>query len=106
MSKLNYYIILSIAEKAYQLFKQSKFSTYPSFCKKLALGVESSTLTPKEMMYVCDIIDEINLIYGLNDKKVWPYLNVFFKLSVEDYGEYYKYLKTSETLYPMLFIDK
>jgi hypothetical protein len=106
MSSLNSYIILSIAEKAYELFKKSNFSTYTSFCKKLGVGIEASMLSSKEKIYICEIMDELNIIYGLNDKKIWPYLHVFFKLDVEEFAEYYKYIRLTEINNPIMFIGK
>ncbi len=106
MSKIDNYIILSVAEKAFQLFNRTKFSTYSSFCRKLGLSISSDTMTQKEKIFVCEIMDEINLIYGLKDAESWKYISTFFKFEVDDFADYNKYIKTMEIYHPLLFIDK
>lgn len=105
MSKINNYIILSIAEKAYKQFKKTKYSTYPSFCKKIGLSIQSATLTQKEKMLMYELVDEIELIFGLNETEIWPYIVYFFTLEVDDLSEYNKYMKIMENFHPLLFID-
>ena len=106
VSKIDNYIILSIAEKAYKQFKKTKYSTYSSFCKKLGLSIQSSTLTQKEKMLIYELVDEIELIFGLKEIEVWPYVVYFFTLDVEEFGEYSKYVRSMEIVCPLLFIDK
>ena len=106
MSKIDNYIILSIAEKTYEQFKKTNYMTYSSFCKKMSFSVNSNTLSQTEKIFICDIIDEIELIYGLKPLNIWDYINYYFNLDVEGFGDYYKYLKTMENNYPLLFIDK
>lgn len=106
MSKIDNYIILSVAEKAYEIFDKSNFSTYPSFCKKLGLSISSDTMTQKEKIIVCQIMDEINLIYGLKDSESFVYISTFFKMEVTDFADYYRYIKSIEYCHPLLFIGK
>jgi hypothetical protein len=106
MSKIDNYIILSVAEKAFQIFNRTNFSTYSSFCRKLGLSISSDTMTQKEKIFVCEIMDEINLIYGLKDAESWKYISTFFKLEIDDFADYNKYIKTMENYHPLLFIDK
>lgn len=106
MSKIDNYIILSIAEKAYKEFKKTKYSTYSSFCKKMGLSIQSSTLTQKEKMLIYEIVDEIELIFGLKEIEIWPYVVYFFTLEVQELGEYGKYIRIIEIFCPLLFIDK
>ena len=105
MSKIDNYIILSIAEKAYKLFKKTKYSTYSSFCKKIGLSIQSSTLTQKEKMLMYELVDEIELIFGLRETEIWPYVVYFFTLEVDKLSEYNNYMKTMENFCPLLFID-
>lgn len=105
MSKIDNYIILSIAEKAYKQFKKTKYSTYSSFCKKLGLSIQSSTLTQKEKMLMYEIVDEIELIFGFKETEIWPYVVYFFTLEVNELAEYNKYMKMMENFHPLLFID-
>lgn len=106
MSKIDNYIILSIAEKAYEIFNKTNFSTYSSFCKKLGLAISTDTMTQKEKFFVFQILDEISLIYGLKDVETFKYINAFFTLDVDEFGDYYRYIKTMENYHPLLFIDK
>ena len=106
MSKIDNYILLSIAEKAYQVFKQTNYMTFSGFCKKLSLSISNKDTTPKEKYMLCEIMDELNLLYGLNDTQAWKYINAFFSFDVETFGEYFRYIKAMESTYPLLFIDK
>jgi hypothetical protein len=106
MSKIDNYIILSIAEKAYEIFNKTNFSTYSSFCKKLGLAISTDTMTQKEKFFVFQILDEIDIIYGLKDVETFKYIKAFFMLDVNEFGDYYKYIKTMEFYHPLLFIDK
>jgi hypothetical protein len=105
VSKIDNYIILSIAEKAYKQFKKTKYSTYSSFCKKLGLSIQSSTLTQKEKMLIYEIVDEIEIIFGLKEIDIWTYVVYFFTLEVNELAEYNKYMKMMENFHPLLFID-
>lgn len=105
MSKIDNYIILSIAEKAYKQFKKTKYSTYSSFCKKIGLSIQSSTLTQKEKMLIYEIVDEIEIIFGLKEIDTWPYVVYFFTLEVGELVEYNNYMKIMENFHPLLFID-
>lgn len=106
MSKIDNYILLSIAEKAYQVFKKTNYMTYSGFCRKLSLSISNKNTTPKEKYMLCEIMDELNLLYGLNDTQAWKYVNVFFSFDVDTFGEYFRYIKIMESTYPLLFIDK
>ena len=106
MSKIDNYIILSVAEKTFQIFKRTNFSTYFNFCRKLGLSLSSDTMTQKEKIFVCEIMDEINLIYGLKDAESWKYISVFLNLDVDSFGDYDRYIKIMELSHPFLFIDK
>jgi hypothetical protein len=105
MSKIDNYIILAIAEKAYKQFKKTKYSTYYSFCKKLGLSIQSSTLTQKEKMLIYEIVDEIEIIFGLKEIDIWTYIVYFFTLDVDELVEYNNYMKIMENFHPLLFID-
>jgi hypothetical protein len=106
MSKIDNYILLSIAEKTYQVFKKTNYMTYSGFCRKLSLSISSKNTTPKEKDMLCEVMDELNLIYNLDDTQAWKYINAFFMFDLETFGEYFKYIKTMESTYPLLFIDK
>jgi ABC-type microcin C transport system permease subunit YejB len=106
MSKIDNYIILSIAEKVYEIFKKTNFSTYSSFCVKFGIVFNSDTMSQREVNILFEIIDEINLLYGFDDSETMKYISVFFKFNVDDFGDYYRYLKGLENTCPLLFIDK
>lgn len=106
MTKIDNYILLSIAEKAYQVFKNTNYMTYSGFCRKLGFAISSQNATPREKHMLCEIMDELNLIYNLNDTQAWVYVNAFFSFDVDTFGEYFRYIKTMESTYPLLFIDK
>jgi hypothetical protein len=106
MTKIDNYILLSIAEKVYEVFKKTNYMTYSGFCRKLSLAINSKNTTQKEKYMLCEIIDELTLIYNLNDADAWKYIDAFFKFDVETFGEYFSYIKSMESTYPLLFIDK
>ena len=57
------------------------------------------------MNLIYDIMDEIKIIYDLDYDVTYDYIHYFFSLKIEEYGEYYKYLRTVEELFPF-FIYK
>lgn len=106
MSKINNYILLTIAEKSFELFQKTKYSTYTNFCKKIGLSLQHDMLSNSEKLLLVNIICEIKLIYGLKDDEAIKYVNAFFMFDVEDIAEYERYIRAMVSFYPFLFIDK
>jgi hypothetical protein len=106
VSKINNYILLTIAEKSFELFQKTKYLTYTNFCKKIGISLQHGMLTNSEKLLLANIICDINLIYGLKDDEAIKYVNAFFMFDVEEIGEYEKYIRTMIRFYPFLFIDK
>lgn len=106
MSKINNYILLTIAEKSFELFQKTKYLTYTSFCKKIGLSLQHNMLDNSEKLLLANIICDIKLIYGLNDFDAIKFVESFFKFEIEEFAEYERYIRTMISYYPFLFIDK
>lgn len=106
MSKINNYILLTIAEKSFELFQKTKYLTYTSFCKKIGLSLQHDMLDNSEKLLLSNIICDIKLIYGLNDIESIKFVESFFKFDIEEISEYERYIRTMVNFYPFLFIDK
>jgi hypothetical protein len=106
MSKLNNYILLTIAEKSFELFKKTKYSMYTSFCKKIGLSFEYNMLDNGEKLLLVEIVNEVTLIYGLKNEDAVKYVKVFFKFDVDEIGEYERYIRVMINSNPFLFIGK
>lgn len=106
VSKINNYILLTIAEKAFELFQKTKYSTYTSFCKKIGLSLQHDMLDNSEKLLLTNIICDIKTIYGINDGEAVKFVKAFFLFDVEEIGEYERYIRTMIRFYPFLFIDK
>lgn len=106
MSKINNYILLTIAEKAFELFQKTKYSTYTGFCKKIGLSFQHDMLDNSEKLLLSIIICDIKTIYSLNDKDAIKFVRVFFMSEIDEIGEYERYIRAMIRFYPFLFIDK
>ncbi len=105
MTKLNNYIVLSIAEKSYELFKGTNYSTFPNYCRKIGISINSNSLSPTERIWVYNIFEEIGLIYGISGAESWEFIKYFFTLDVKDLSEYYKYVKSMEVFNLQMFME-
>jgi hypothetical protein len=101
MNKLHSYIILSIAEKSFEIFQKTNYSTYHSFCKKIGISIEADSLTYKEQLFLYEIMDDTKQLYGLDNYEAMKYIKFFFNLDVEDFNDYFKYIKIIESYYPI-----
>jgi hypothetical protein len=103
MNSLDKFVMFSIAEKTYEIFKKTKYTTYVNFCNKLNLSINNNVLTHSEKTYLLRIIDEINIIYGFDDREAFKSIKLFFSLKTEAFSEFYKYLIKMENNFPLLF---
>ncbi len=80
MDKLENYIFLSICEKTLDLFKNSYFKTYSSFCSTLKSSIEREDLSKGDFYIIYEIDDYLTKIYDLSVEESNKYIIDFFIL--------------------------
>ncbi len=80
MDKLENYIFLSICEKTLELFKDSYFKTYSSFCSTLKSSMEIEDLNRGDLYIIYEIDDYLTKIYDLSVEENNKYIADFFLL--------------------------
>lgn len=98
MSKLKYehLIYYTICESLFDAMKQTNFSTLSSMCKTINQNISNGLmLSTEEYKVITKTMNEVSLLYGLEDYEMIEPIKNFFSLRMwETYGEIVYIYKT------------
>jgi hypothetical protein len=80
MIKFDNYIFLTICEKSYELFKETKYMTYIAYCNNFKVCFKLGKFSNVESSHISEIINFIKKIYDLDTDEAFKYIKNFFML--------------------------
>lgn len=97
MQKYQNHIYLIICEVTIDLFKDTNFSTYSSYCSNMSACIKDGVLSVKQTKHICKIADVLEEVFYLDSRKSGVYISDFFclekykifELVVRQQREYY-----------------
>lgn len=78
MNKYKNYIYYSICEKSFELFQDSNYLTYSSFCYGIKAAIQTKEFDWVDSSRVYEIIVYIKKLYGLKPEEYGEYINEYF----------------------------
>jgi len=99
--KLNNYIYLTICEESFKLFGKTNFSTYHNYCKSFYLSMNTGDLSLREKGDLINLLNVLDLIYGLDDKTGFKYIIEFF--GCDKINEFELYVRQMKDCFPLAF---
>lgn len=98
MSKYDNYVYITICEVSFKTFRESEYSTYNNYCKGLLRSIKENYLTKREKMDLSIIIEEMDLIFGMDENETNRYLLEY--LESDRCVEFEKVVRITNDLFP------
>lgn len=73
------YIYLTICETSLKLYAETKFKTYPEYCKSMARSIDYKQFSNIEVRHLMAITDILKVIYSLSKEDTGKYIKEYFE---------------------------
>lgn len=98
MSKYDNYVYITICEVSFKTFKKSEYTTYNNYCKGLLRSIKENYLTKREKIDLSVILNEMDLIFGMDENETNRYLLEY--LESDRCSEFEKIVRLTNDLFP------
>jgi hypothetical protein len=94
---------MSICENLLISFEKTNFQIFFNYCNSLKSSIDEKNLTNKEINELLKLVDNLNLIYGLDDSEIGGYLVKFLSFGSGKILEFERAVRAIKIFYPFSF---